>query len=49
MSNHGPKFIHYRSHDVGLIKTAMNGDQTYTKPSSYQKNKQNMNIPKDNK
>ena len=49
ISNHGPKFMHFKSHNAELIETAMLGDQTYMKTNSWTKDKQNLNVPKDNK
>lgn len=49
LSNHGPKFMHFKTHNAELIETAMLGDQSYMKASSWTKDKTNLNVPKDNK
>lgn len=49
ISDHGPKYMHFSSKNLDLLKVALNGDQTYAKASSYKSDKMNMEIPKDNK
>lgn len=49
ITNHGPKFMHFKTHSADLIETAMFGDQTYMKPGSWTKDKTIMKVPKDNK
>ena len=49
ISNHGPKFMHFKSHNAELIQTAMLGDQSYLKTSSWIKDKHDLAVPKDNK
>jgi len=49
ITNHGPRFMHFKTHSAELIETAMLGDQSHMKTNSWTKDKQSLAAPKDNK